>query len=101
MLRTPRSTALVVSGFLLGIATAAFAVGPADLLASRKTASSSVAITLPMHEHPPAACDKTSAGWMYFDVDMRQGGAQGCICVHDSDATFQWATFGSVIRECD
>ena len=96
-----RSFALVCAGFVLGVATAAYAVGPSDLLKSRKAASSSVAITIPMHDHPPAACDQTSAGWMYFDVDMRQGGAQGCLCVQDNDATFQWATLGSVIRECD
>lgn len=101
MLRTSRSLSLVFAGFLLGVATVAYAVGPADLLKARKPAAASVAITIPMHDHPPAPCDKVTAGWMYFDVDMRQGGAQGCLCVQDSDATFQWATFGSVIRECD
>ena len=96
-----RPFALIAAGFVLGVATVAYAVGPADILSSRKTASSSTALTIPMHDHPPGACDKTTAGGLDFDVDMRQGGAQGCICVQDNDATFQWATFGSVQRECD
>lgn len=101
MLASQRSIALLVSGFFLGVATAAYAVSGEDILKSRKSAGASTAITIPMHDHPPAACDKTTAGWLYFDVEMRQGGAQGCICVQDNDATFQWATFGSVQRECD
>ena len=38
---------------------------------------------------------------MYLDVNMRDVGALACVCVQDKDLTWQWATFGSVVRECD
>ncbi len=96
-----RTLPLVAAGFVLGLATTALAIAPAEILASRKTPSSKEAFALPMAEKPPAACDATRAGWMYFDVNMRKGGSQACVCLQDNDATWQWSTFGGTLYECD
>lgn len=89
------------AGAALGIAGTALATTPSDILKKRKTPASSVAIAFPMAEHPPGYCDAEHAGWMYLDVNMRDVGALACVCVQDKDLTWQWATFGSVVRECD
>ncbi len=96
-----RPLVFLVIGTILGVATAAVAVSPTDIIAQRKTPSSKEALSLPMAEKPPAPCDAAHAGWMYFDVNMRKGGAQACICLQDNDATFQWSTFGGTTYECD
>ena len=96
-----RSLSLLALGLALGVAGTALAGSPAEILKSRKTPSSKEAIALPMAEHPPGFCDPEHAGWMYLDVKMRDVGAIACVCVQDKDLTWQWGTFGSVIRECD
>jgi len=96
-----RTFLALLAGLATGAATTALAVAPSDILSQRKTPSAKEAIALPMAEKPPAPCDATRAGWMYFDVDMRKGGAQACICLQDNDATFQWSTFGGTTYECD
>ena len=97
----PLILATLAAGALLGVAGSALAYTPSDILQKRKTPPSSQAIALPMAEHPPAYCDPERAGWMYLDISMRDAGALGCVCVQDKDLTWQWATFGSVVRECD
>ena len=98
----------LVAGVVLGAIGTAAAVSPAEMIKGRKAPSSKEAFALPLLERPPARCDAEHAGWMYFDVDMRQGGAEGCICVQDKDSTFHWAAFGgqgvtlgSGQRECE
>lgn len=88
-------------GLAVGVAGTAFALTPSEIMKARKAPSSNVAIALPMAESPPGYCEPTRAGWMYLDVKMRDVGAMACVCVQDKDLTWQWATFGSVVRECD
>ncbi len=40
-------------------------------------------------------CSQEAAGWMYFDVDMRQGGTDACVCVQDKDSSWLWVAFGN------
>jgi len=97
----PRTLAAVAVGLALGVAGSALAGSPADIVKARKAPSSKEAIALPMAEHPPDYCDPAHAGWMYLDIKMREEGAMACVCVQDKDMTWGWATFGSVLRECD
>lgn len=101
MTPTRRTLAAFAAGALLAAAGTALATTPSEIMKTRKTPSSNQAIALPMAEHPPGYCDAEHAGWMFLDVNMRDVGALACVCVQDKDLTWQWATFGSVVRECD
>lgn len=82
-------------GIAVGVAGTAFALTPNEIMKAYKKPSSSQAIGLPLSEHPPVRCSQEAAGWMYFDVDMRQGGTDACVCVQDKDSSWLWVAFGN------
>lgn len=96
-----RPLTFCVAAAALAAAGTAFALSPGEIMKLRKTPASSVAIALPMAEHPPGYCEPVRAGWMYLDVNMREAGVLACVCVQDKDLTWRWASFGSLARECD
>ncbi len=96
-----RPLTFLAAAALLGAAGSAYALSAGEIMKLRKSPASTVAMALPMAEHPPGYCEPVRAGWMYLDVNMSDAGALACVCVQDKDLTWQWASFGSLRRECD
>ncbi|MSQ01258.1 MAG: hypothetical protein EXR71_05090 [Myxococcales bacterium] len=96
-----RPLTLAAAAAVLGAAGTAFALSPEEIMKLRKTPAATVAMALPMAESPPGYCEAVRAGWMYFDVKMRDAGAIACVCVQGKDLTWQWVSFGGLVRECD
>ena len=77
---------------MLGAIGTAAAVTPAEILKAYKKPSASQAVGHPLLEHPAVHCSPEAAGWMYFDVAMRQGGTDACVCVQDKDSASDVST---------
>lgn len=85
----------LLAGIVLGAIGTAAAVTPAEILKAYKKPNASQAVGLPLLEHPAVRCSQEAAGWMYFDVAMRQGGTDACVCVQDKDSAWLWVAFGN------
>ena len=85
----------LAAGLALGAIGTAAAVTPSEILKAYQKPNAAQAVALPLLEHPPVRCSPEAAGWMYFDIEMRQGGTDACVCVQDKDSSWLWVAFGN------